>query len=95
MYIFIKRNHKYSPCLQNFYSEFVSCGIELFSLGQTAVATSFHHELILSFSCAVTATALLLLGILQYGFIPWLVGAPLAVLNCNNFWPNSIAEFTL
>lgn len=59
-----------------FILNFVSCGIELLSLGQTGVAMSFHHELILSFSCAVTAAALLPMCILQYGFILWVLGHP-------------------
>lgn len=41
----------------------------------------------------MATAALLHLRILQDGFIPWVIVAPLAVLNSNHFRPNSIAEF--
>lgn len=43
----------------------------------------------------MAAAALLLMYILQYGFILWVIVAPLAIVNSNNFWSSNIAEFIL
>lgn len=41
------------------------------------------------------AAAALLMCILPYGFIPWVIVAPLAALNSDDFQLNSIAEVIL
>lgn len=41
------------------------------------------------------AAALLLICILPYGFIPWVIVAPLAALNSDDFQLSSIAEVIL
>lgn len=75
---------------------YVSCGIQLFSLGQTGVAISFPYDLNWFYLFNVQWLLLLYSScILHYGFIPWVIVAPLAVLNSNNFQPNSAAEFIL